>query len=101
MKILAVNAGSSSLKFQLFEMPEEKTVVSGIVERIGYDNAAVIFIVLGDLFFLEHILVGLYAKCRLFRFGNEEELLSSGVWGGGASKDGEDYRCGKANEEDR
>ena len=43
MKILAVNAGSSSLKFQLFEMPEEKTVVSGIVERIGYDNAAVIF----------------------------------------------------------
>ncbi|XFA98513.1 acetate/propionate family kinase [Candidatus Izemoplasma sp. B36] len=34
-KIMAVNAGSSSLKFQLLEMPEEKTITSGIVERIG------------------------------------------------------------------
>jgi acetate kinase len=34
-KIMAVNAGSSSLKFQLLEMPEEKLVTSGIVERIG------------------------------------------------------------------
>ncbi len=32
---MAVNAGSSSLKFQLLEMPEEKLVTSGIVERIG------------------------------------------------------------------
>ncbi|MFU8792763.1 MAG: acetate/propionate family kinase [Acholeplasmataceae bacterium] len=39
MKIMAVNAGSSSLKFQLFEMPSEDVVTSGIVERIGYDNA--------------------------------------------------------------
>lgn len=39
MKIMAVNAGSSSLKFQLFEMPEEKTITSGIVERIGKDDA--------------------------------------------------------------
>lgn len=34
-KVLAVNAGSSSLKFQLFEMPEEKVLTKGIVERIG------------------------------------------------------------------
>ena len=34
-KIMAVNAGSSSLKFQLLEMPEEKLVVSGIVEKVG------------------------------------------------------------------
>lgn len=34
MKILAVNAGSSSLKFQLIEMPEEKVIASGQVERI-------------------------------------------------------------------
>lgn len=54
MKILAVNAGSSSLKFQLFEMPEEKTVVSGIVERIGYDNAAVIFKYNGQKFTENH-----------------------------------------------
>ncbi|CCV64636.1 Acetate kinase [Alteracholeplasma palmae J233] len=39
MKIMAVNAGSSSLKFQLLEMPEEKVITSGIVERIGNDNA--------------------------------------------------------------
>jgi acetate kinase len=48
MKILAVNAGSSSLKFQLFEMPEEKVIVSGIVERIGYDNANITFKFNGD-----------------------------------------------------
>jgi len=38
-KILAVNAGSSSLKFQLLEMPEEKLVTSGIVERIGMKDS--------------------------------------------------------------
>lgn len=38
-KIMAVNAGSSSLKFQLLEMPEEKLITSGIVERIGLDNS--------------------------------------------------------------
>lgn len=35
MKILSVNAGSSSLKFQLFEMPEEEVIISGTFERIG------------------------------------------------------------------
>jgi len=54
LKILAVNAGSSSLKFQLFEMPEEKTIVSGIVERIGYDNAAIIFKYDGQKFVENH-----------------------------------------------
>jgi len=34
-KIMAVNAGSSSLKFQLLNMPEEQLITSGIVERIG------------------------------------------------------------------
>ena len=34
-KILAINSGSSSLKFQLFEMPEEKVITKGLVERIG------------------------------------------------------------------
>ncbi|SHN05625.1 acetate kinase [Gracilibacillus kekensis] len=34
-KILAINAGSSSLKFQLIEMPEEKVLSKGLVERIG------------------------------------------------------------------
>ena len=39
MKILSVNAGSSSLKFTLFEMPEEKEIISGVFERIGIDNS--------------------------------------------------------------
>jgi len=39
MKILAVNAGSSSLKFQMYEMPEEKVLISGVFERIGIENS--------------------------------------------------------------
>ena len=35
MKVLSVNAGSSSLKFQLYEMPEAKVLISGVFERIG------------------------------------------------------------------
>jgi acetate kinase len=34
-KILAVNAGSSSLKFKLYEMPSETLVCSGMADRIG------------------------------------------------------------------
>lgn len=34
-KIMSVNAGSSSLKFKLFEMPSEKVITSGMAERIG------------------------------------------------------------------
>ena len=39
MKILSVNAGSSSLKFTLFEMPEEEVLISGVFERIGIGNS--------------------------------------------------------------
>ena len=35
MKIFITNAGSSSFKFQVFEMPEEKVLCSGNIERIG------------------------------------------------------------------
>jgi acetate kinase len=38
-KILAINAGSSSLKFQLFEMPSEEVLTKGLIERIGLDDA--------------------------------------------------------------
>lgn len=34
-KIMAINSGSSSLKFQLYEMPEETLVVKGLFERIN------------------------------------------------------------------
>ena len=39
MKILSVNAGSSSLKFQLYDMPQEKVLISGLMERIGVGNS--------------------------------------------------------------
>ena len=39
MKILSVNAGSSSLKFQAFEMPEERVLISGNFERIGINHS--------------------------------------------------------------
>ncbi len=39
MKVLSVNAGSSSLKFSAFEMPEEKLLINGYFERIGLDNS--------------------------------------------------------------
>lgn len=38
-KIMAVNAGSSSLKFQLLEMPNETVITEGIIERIGLKDA--------------------------------------------------------------
>ena len=39
MKILSINAGSSSLKFKLFNMPSEDVITEGIVERIGKEDA--------------------------------------------------------------
>lgn len=40
-KTMAVNAGSSSLKFQLLEMPAEQVIAQGVIERIGMDDAIV------------------------------------------------------------
>lgn len=39
MKILSVNCGSSSLKFQMYEMPEKEVKISGRFERIGIGNS--------------------------------------------------------------
>ena len=36
-KVISVNSGSSSLKFQLFDMPSEEVLTSGQAERIGQD----------------------------------------------------------------
>ena len=40
-KTMAVNAGSSSLKFQLLEMPAEEVIAQGVIERIGMDDAII------------------------------------------------------------
>ena len=39
MKILVLNSGSSSIKFQLFLMEENRSIASGIVEQIGSENS--------------------------------------------------------------
>ncbi|MCL4126489.1 UNVERIFIED_CONTAM: hypothetical protein GTU68_041884 [Idotea baltica] len=39
MKILIVNSGSSSIKFQLIEMPSENVLCQGVVERVGEKDA--------------------------------------------------------------
>ena len=46
--ILAVNAGSSSLKFQLIRMPEEKLVTKGVIERIGLSDSIFTIVVEGE-----------------------------------------------------
>jgi len=38
-KILVINCGSSSLKYQLFLMPEGLNLVKGIVEKIGLKDS--------------------------------------------------------------
>ena len=38
-KTIAINAGSSSLKWQLYQMPEEAVIAKGIVERIGMNDS--------------------------------------------------------------
>ncbi len=39
MKILVINTGSSSIKYQLIDMPSEKVICHGIIERIGEKDA--------------------------------------------------------------
>lgn len=48
MKILSVNAGSSSLKFQAYEMPEEKILIKGRFERIGINDSFYTIWINGD-----------------------------------------------------
>jgi acetate kinase len=43
MQVLVLNSGSSSLKFQLFAMPEAKILCSGLIERIGLEEGKFTF----------------------------------------------------------
>ncbi len=40
MKIMSINAGSSSLKFSLFDMKTEEVLISGLFERIGIEGSS-------------------------------------------------------------
>ncbi len=48
MKVLSINAGSSSMKFTAYEMPEEKVLISGYIERIGIGDSFYTLKVNGD-----------------------------------------------------
>jgi len=41
MKIIVLNCGSSSIKYQLFDMPENKVLAKGLVEKIGLKGSAI------------------------------------------------------------
>lgn len=44
MKVLVINCGSSSIKFQLLEMENEMLLAKGQVERIGMDGSLLNFL---------------------------------------------------------
>ena len=54
MKILVLNCGSSSLKYQVIDMKEEKTITKGTYERIGQNNSFVTVKQKGEAIRLEH-----------------------------------------------
>ncbi len=43
MKVLVINAGSSSLKYQLIDMTDESVIARGICERVGSEDACISF----------------------------------------------------------
>lgn len=52
-KTIAINAGSSSLKWQLYEMPDEIVIAKGLIERIGLSDSVSTVSFQGD----EHVVV--------------------------------------------
>ena len=47
-KYLVINAGSSSLKFSLYEMPSEKLLINGYFEKIGFNDSFYTLKINGD-----------------------------------------------------
>ena len=54
MKILVINCGSSSLKYQLIDMENEQVLAKGNYERIGQGNSFVTHKVAGEKYVIEH-----------------------------------------------
>lgn len=75
MKILSVNAGSSSLKFQMYEMPEESVLISGVFEKIGLNDSFYTIKINGEKMKKESLLKDHDAAVRIL----VEELLNNGV----------------------
>ncbi|MCF0247903.1 MAG: acetate kinase, partial [Synergistes sp.] len=64
MKILVLNCGSSSLKYQLIEMDGEKVLAKGLVERIGIEGSRI-----------KHTKTGLDAVTREVPFPNHSAAI--------------------------
>lgn len=64
MKILIVNAGSSSLKYQLIDMENENTLAKGLVERIGIEGSKLTQKVNGDKYIIEQPMKDHVAACQ-------------------------------------
>ena len=64
MKILVLNSGGSSVKFKMVEMPDEKIIISGGVERLGKNDAT-----------LKYKKAGFEAKKILLPVKNHEEAI--------------------------
>ena len=54
MKVLVINCGSSSLKYQLIDMENEQVLAKGNYERIGQGNSFVTHKVAGEKYLIEH-----------------------------------------------
>ena len=54
MKVLVINCGSSSLKYQLIDMEKEQVLAKGNYERIGQGNSFVTHKVAGEKYLIEH-----------------------------------------------
>lgn len=69
MKVLIVNAGSSSLKYQLIDMTNEETLAKGLVERIGIPGSKITQTSHGEKHMLEEPLPDHIAACGLMMRG--------------------------------
>ena len=75
MKILAVNAGSSSLKFTLIELPEKNVVASGLFEKLGINGSCSTIKYNGEKVKKEVNLVDHSVAVRILM----EELINMGI----------------------
>jgi len=81
VNILALNAGSSTLKFKVFRFPEKRQLISGICERIGLDGGCVSYTIEGNQRSYNAVLEtyndALHAVMKVLTDGDAEGLHSS------------------------
>lgn len=79
MKILSINSGSSSLKFQLFAMPEEKLLLKGFFERIGEGENVLFNCEYKEEKFKRELMFDTHQQCvdYLLWFLVDEKIISS------------------------